>query len=203
MRRPMRRRHSVSALRSTPSTYSMTMKYVSSECPMSNTCTMFACCSASDSRASSRNIATNFLFLVRFGRIRLMAMFFRKPCIDSATPRKTSAIPPAATRSVIRYRLSGLIAGSFGNYNRWPAAAISPRRPPPLLQWYLARRSVLEAARALRLSIAKAADLREPAPAGLLGRGLLALTLFLAIDAQRRHRPREQAPKRYRLTALL
>src|SRR5947209_850885 len=137
MRRPMRRRHSVRAFRSTPSTYSMTMKYVSSECPMSNTCTMFACWSDSDRRASSRNIATNFLFLVRLGRIRLMAMFFRNPCIDSATPRQPSAIP------------------------------------------------------------------REPTPARLLGRGLLAFTLLFAVDAQRRHRPREQPAERDRLAALL
>ena len=69
---------------------------------MSNTWTMFACCSASDRRASSRNIATNFLFWVSAGRMRLMATFFLNPRIDSATPRNTSAMPPAATRSVMR-----------------------------------------------------------------------------------------------------
>ena len=56
----------------------------------------------SDRRASSRNIATNFLFFVSAGRTRLIATFFLNPRIDSATPRNTSAMPPAATRSVIR-----------------------------------------------------------------------------------------------------
>ena len=80
---------------------------------MSNTCTMFACCSDSDSRASSRNIATNFLFLVSDGRMRLIAMFFLNPRIDSATPRNTSAMPPAATRSVMRYRLSAMVPDTY------------------------------------------------------------------------------------------
>ena len=38
-----------------------------------------------------------------------MAMFFLNPRIDSATPRNTSAMPPAATRSVMRYRLSAIV----------------------------------------------------------------------------------------------
>src|SRR5690349_8227549 len=153
---------------------------------MSNTWTMLACCRDSDSRASSRNMATNFLFLVRFGRIRLIAMFFLNPCIDSAMPRNTSAMPPAATRSVIRYRLSGVIAGSAANYNRRPGPSIlaQPRRARLSVEI-----SVFDPAGALDLALGHVAHVgqRAAAAAGLLGR-LLALALLLAVDAQRRHR---------------
>ena len=80
----------------------MTRKYaLSGVFEMSKTWTMLACWRNSDSRASSRNIETNFWFLVRFGRIRLIATDFLKPSIDSATPRKTSAMPPWSSLSVI------------------------------------------------------------------------------------------------------
>src|SRR4029078_13222381 len=79
---------------------------------------------------------------------------------------------------------------------------------PPPLHWCLVGRAVFggvifEAARALRLSIAEVADLREPTPARLLGRGLLALTLFFAVDAQLCDRAREQPAERDGLAALL
>ena len=176
---------------------------------MSNTWTMFACCSDSDSRASSRNIATNFLFLVRFGRMRLMAMFFLNPCSDSATPRNTSAMPPAATRSVMRYRLSGIIAGSSTNYNRWPAAAISPvakRRVGGPVE--PGGGSLLEAAGGPPGLFASPSPPSSPISASpprpaCSAACLLALALLLAVDAQRRHRARQQTPERDRLAALL
>src|SRR5689334_15681854 len=62
---------------------------------------------------------------------------------------------------------------------------------------------IFQAAGALGLPIAEIADLRETAPARLLGHGLLTFTLFLAINAQRRHRPRQQPPERDGLAALL
>ena len=47
----------------------MTRKYaLSGVFEMSKTWTMFACWRCSDSRASSRNIETNFWFFVRFGQ---------------------------------------------------------------------------------------------------------------------------------------
>ena len=43
----------------------------------------------------------NFLFFASDGRMRLIATDFLKPWRDSATPRNTSAIPPASIRSVM------------------------------------------------------------------------------------------------------
>ena len=91
----MPRWRSINPFRLHPSTNSITRKYaLSGVFEMSKTWTMLACCRNSDSRASSRNMLTNFWFFVRFGRMRLIATDFLKPSIDSATPRKTSAMPP-------------------------------------------------------------------------------------------------------------
>src|SRR4051812_19012425 len=174
---------------------------------MSNTWTMFACCSDKDRRASSRNIATNFLFLVSAGRMRLRAMFFLKPCRDSATPRKTSAIPPAATRSVMRYRLSGMevcrrldernLHQTQRSSNSSNRPVFTGRRPGHL------REGLLFDARGGLLTVTAAdVGVTDGATAGLRHGGLLALRLLLAVDAQRGHRPRHQPPKRDRLAAF-
>ena len=58
--------------------------------------------------------------------------------------------------------------------------------------------------RGLDFDFAAVAELGESAgTAGLLGRLLFPLALLLALDAQRRDRPRQQAPERDRLAAVL
>src|SRR6266700_3417815 len=62
---------------------------------------------------------------------------------------------------------------------------------------------VLEAAGALPFAITQVTKVCHAAATRLLRCGFLALALLLAIDAQRRHRTRQQAPERDRLAALL
>src|SRR4051812_27709466 len=58
--------------------------------------------------------------------------------------------------------------------------------------------------RSLDLDLAAIAQLGKAARApSLLGRLLFPFALFLALDAQRRHRPGQEAPERDRLAAVL
>src|SRR5262249_33751938 len=153
---------------------------------MSKTWTMFACWRYSESRASSRNIEMNFGFLVRLGRMRLMATFFLNPSIDSATPRNTSAMPPWSSLSVMVYR-SRMGPKLECDYSRG-----------------LRRTAKTAAPRVFRSSRGASAGRADP-PGSLLGRpvGLALLAGGLAFEAQCGPRPGHQPLEPDRLGALL
>ncbi len=83
-----------------PSMNSSAMKYWPATSPKSRIWTIFGCFSCAVSLASSMNIDTNVRSAARCGRIRLMTMTFSKPCDETIFARKTSAIPPTASRSI-------------------------------------------------------------------------------------------------------
>src|SRR5438552_1255806 len=79
-------------------------------------------------------------------------------------------------------------------------------RPAPTGSGWTAARgpAVSLLGRSLDFDLAAVAQLGKTARApGLLGRLLFPFALFLALDAQRRYRPRQQTPERDRLAAVL
>ncbi len=84
---------------SNPSMNSSAVKYWPFTSPKSRIWTIFGWVSCAVSLASSMNIATKLGSAARCGRIRLMTRIFWKPCDEEIFARKTSAIPPTASRS--------------------------------------------------------------------------------------------------------
>src|SRR5438132_9123695 len=173
---------------------------------MSETPTMLACCRGINTRASSKNIDTNFLFLVSDGRMRLMATdFLMPPTALSAMPRYTSAIPPASIFSVMRYRWESGIRAQLRAEPFYPNMCEGGSKTTGV-----ARRDVGAVVIATLLSLASYSPLTRllflwrggdliaaeilAHRAGPLGRLrlLFLLRLFLAVDAQRGHRPRQE-----------
>src|SRR5579871_897533 len=195
-----RRKDSMIPFKWSPSTNSMTMKYASSpptsvgDLPMSKTPTMLACCNCSDSRASSRNMEMNFLFLQRLGRMRFIATDRLKPCKLSATPRNTSAMPPASILSMMRYFWCSPM-------NRTQRPSAYPNRNDCRSKRPGARRS----SRLFAAGLVAAEVRLASAGAGATDLGLrllFALALFLAVDAQGGDRSRQQALDADRLAAV-